>query len=125
MLVEEFLVIKINDQCCFFLKKFCVIIADDLSSDEGEDKIYTDPPDLFNEDIKNYGAAYAKYKAKILAEENTIHDSKNFIHSTKMKDLDEESIDGYKGDSDDGFYYGQDDYEQYSDKYPDDEYNLD
>lgn len=26
-----------------------------------------------------------------------------------MKDIDEESVEGYKDDSDDGFYYGQED----------------
>ncbi|XP_022113745.2 probable RNA polymerase II nuclear localization protein SLC7A6OS [Pieris rapae] len=98
---------------------------DDLSTDE-EGDIYTDPPDLLNDDVKKYGAAYAKYKAKVLAEENTIIDSKNLIHSTKIKDLDEESIDGYKEESDDGFYYGQDeDSKQFCEQYPDEVYNPD
>ncbi|CAK1549609.1 unnamed protein product [Leptosia nina] len=98
---------------------------DDLST-EDED-VYTDPPDLFNEDVKKYGASYAKYKAKVLAEENTMNDSKKLIHSTKIKELDEESIDGYKDDSDDGFYYGQEeDTEQFCEQYTlDDVYNPD
>ncbi|CAF4897284.1 unnamed protein product [Pieris macdunnoughi] len=98
---------------------------DNLSTDE-DDEIYTDPPDLLNDDVKKYGAAYAKYKAKVLAEENTIVDNKNLIHSTKIKDLDEESIDGYKEESDDGFYYGQDeDSKDLYEQLPDEVYNPD
>ncbi|XP_038210123.1 probable RNA polymerase II nuclear localization protein SLC7A6OS [Zerene cesonia] len=99
---------------------------DDLSSDDGEDKIYNDPPDLFNEDVKRYGAAYAKYKARVIAEETEVLDSKNLVHCSRIKDLDEESIDGYKDDSDNGFYYGQDEEtEQFCEQYSDDVYNPD
>ncbi|XP_045511741.1 uncharacterized protein LOC123706479 [Colias croceus] len=99
---------------------------DDLSSDDGEDKIYNDPPDLFNEDVKRYGAAYAKYKARVIAEETEVQDSKNLVHCSRIKDLDEESIDGYKDDSDNGFYYGQEeDTEQFCEQYSDDVYNPD
>ncbi|XP_013147095.1 PREDICTED: probable RNA polymerase II nuclear localization protein SLC7A6OS isoform X2 [Papilio polytes] len=100
---------------------------DELSSDTGEDKIYDDPPDLFSEDVQRYGAAYAKYKARVMGETD-LPDSRSLIHCTKVKDLDEESIDGYKGDSDDGFYYGQDqDSEQFREQYADssDEYSPD
>lgn len=96
----------------------CYFPEDDLSSDAGEDKIYDDPPDLFNEDVKRYGVAYAKYKAKVLGEE-TCHDPKNLLLMSKVKELDEES-EGYKDDSDDGFYYGQEeDTEQFREQYAD------
>ncbi|XP_045764206.1 probable RNA polymerase II nuclear localization protein SLC7A6OS [Maniola jurtina] len=109
-------------------------IEDDLSSDAGEDKIYDEPADLYHEDVKRYGEAYAKYKARVLSEqpdlaepklsdrrishekfsEENLADSRNFVHCTKMDD------DGYKGDSDDGFYYGQDeDSEQFKEQYAD------
>ncbi|XP_068621453.1 probable RNA polymerase II nuclear localization protein SLC7A6OS [Battus philenor] len=104
-------------------------IDDDLSSDTGEDKIYDDPPDIFNEDVKRYGAAYAKYKARVMAEDPSLNDGKNLIHCTRVKDLDEESIEGYKEDSDDGFYYGQEeDSEQFREQYrhdSSDEYSPD
>ncbi|XP_026328816.1 probable RNA polymerase II nuclear localization protein SLC7A6OS [Hyposmocoma kahamanoa] len=105
-------------------------IEDDLSSDTGEDKIYDDPPDIFNEDVKLYGAAYAKYKVRVLSEDPNLVDNRNLIHSTRVKDMDEESIDGYKDDSDDGFYYGQDeDTDQFKEQYDkmdsDDEYSPD
>ncbi|XP_047544852.1 probable RNA polymerase II nuclear localization protein SLC7A6OS [Vanessa atalanta] len=91
-------------------------IEDELSSDTGEDKIYEEPPDLFNEDVKRYGAAYAKYKAKVLAEQSGLSDSRNFVHSTVM-----EETPGYKDDSDEGFYYGQEeDSEQFREQYADD-----
>lgn len=96
----------------------CYFPEDDLSSDAGEDKIYDDPPDLFNEDVKRYGVAYAKYKAKVLSEE-TGNDPKNLLLMSKVKELDEES-EGYKDDSDDGFYYGQEeDTEQFREQYAD------
>ncbi|XP_045534656.1 probable RNA polymerase II nuclear localization protein SLC7A6OS [Papilio machaon] len=104
-------------------------IEDDLSSDTGEDKIYDDPPDLFNEDVKNFGSAYAKYKARVMTEENGLPDNRSLIHCSRIKDLDEESIEGYKEDSDDGFYYGQEqDSEQFKEQYGDessDEYSPD
>ncbi|XP_049871763.1 probable RNA polymerase II nuclear localization protein SLC7A6OS [Pectinophora gossypiella] len=104
-------------------------IEDDLSSDAGEDKIYDEPSDIFNEDVKRYGEAYAKYKARVLLEEpNLIHDNP-YVHCSKIKDLDEESVEGYKEDSDDGFYYGQDeDTEHFRDQYrsdSSDEYSPD
>ncbi|KPJ13228.1 putative RNA polymerase II nuclear localization protein SLC7A6OS [Papilio machaon] len=102
---------------------------DDLSSDTGEDKIYDDPPDLFNEDVKNFGSAYAKYKARVMTEENGLPENRSLIHCSRIKDLDEESIEGYKEDSDDGFYYGQEqDSEQFKEQYGDessDEYSPD
>ncbi|XP_072936470.1 uncharacterized protein fs(2)ltoPP43 [Epargyreus clarus] len=105
-------------------------IEDDLSSDTGEDKIYDDPPDLFNEDVKRYGMAYAKYKAKVQSEEPDLSNSNNYVHCSKVKDLDEEAIDGYKDDSDDGFYYGQEEdtqqfREQYEEQDSSDEYSPD
>ncbi|VVC93179.1 probable RNA polymerase II nuclear localization protein SLC7A6OS [Leptidea sinapis] len=101
---------------------------DDLSSDDGEDKIYDCPPDISQEDVKLYGAAYAKYKARVIAEESDVMDEKNLVHSRAMKDLDEESVDGYKDDSDDGFYYGQEeDSKQFCEQYGtvDEVYNPD
>ncbi|KAI5633005.1 hypothetical protein NE865_14303 [Phthorimaea operculella] len=97
-------------------------IEDDLSSDTGEDKIYDDPPDIFNEDVKRYGEAYAKYKAKAMAEYPDLAKNTPFVHSTTVKDLDEESVDGYKEDSeDDGFYYGQEeDTDHFKEQYRDD-----
>ncbi|CAG5048323.1 unnamed protein product [Parnassius apollo] len=104
-------------------------IEDNLSSDTGEDKIYDDPPDIFNEDVERYGAAYAKYKAKVMSEDPSLSDSRNLVHCTRVKDLDEESIEGYKEDSDDGFYYGQEeDSEQFREQYghdSSDEYSPD
>ncbi|XP_052757929.1 probable RNA polymerase II nuclear localization protein SLC7A6OS [Galleria mellonella] len=91
-------------------------LDDDLSSDTGEDKIYDEPPDIFNEDVKRYGAAYAKYKAKVLSEDPDLANSRGLVHSAKIKELDDNN--GYKDDSDDGFYYGQDeDTEQYREQY--------
>ncbi|XP_028027775.1 probable RNA polymerase II nuclear localization protein SLC7A6OS [Bombyx mandarina] len=83
-----------------------VDLEDNLSSDDGEDKIY-DTND-YEENVRLYGTGYAKYKAKILAE-NPDLSNRSLIHSVKMKDIDEESVEGYKDDSDDGFYYGQED----------------
>ncbi|XP_028173875.1 probable RNA polymerase II nuclear localization protein SLC7A6OS [Ostrinia nubilalis] len=103
-------------------------IEDDLSSDTGEDKIYDDPPDIFNQDAERYGTAYAKYKARVMSEDGETQ-PKNLLLCSTVKDLDEESVDGYKGDSDDGFYYGQDeDTEQFREQYGDgssDEYSPD
>ncbi|KAL0894438.1 hypothetical protein ABMA27_013040 [Loxostege sticticalis] len=103
-------------------------MEDDLSSDTGEDKIYDDPPDLFNEDAKRYGEAYAKYKARVMSEV-TDEKPKNLLLCSTVKDMDEESVEGYKDDSDDGFYYGQDeDTEQFRDQYgdvPSDEFSPD
>ncbi|CAH2105033.1 unnamed protein product [Euphydryas editha] len=91
-------------------------LEDDLSSDAGEDKIYDEPPDLFNEDVKRYGAAYAKYKAKVLSEQPDLADSRSYVHSTPM-----DESPGYKEDSDEGFYYGQEeDSEQFREQYADD-----
>ncbi|XP_039764596.1 probable RNA polymerase II nuclear localization protein SLC7A6OS [Pararge aegeria] len=101
-------------------------LEDDLSSDAGEDKIYDAPPDLYHEDVKRYGEAYAKYKARVLAEQpdlanrsvadsNNLADSRNFVHCAKMDG------EGYKEDSDDdGFYYGQEeDSEHFKEQYAD------
>ncbi|XP_011556176.3 probable RNA polymerase II nuclear localization protein SLC7A6OS [Plutella xylostella] len=95
-------------------------LEDDLSSDADEDKIYDEPSDLFNEDVKRYGEAYAKYKAKVLAEQPELANS-SLVHCV-VKDMDEESVDGYKGDSDDdGFYYGQEeDTDHFKDQYKED-----
>ncbi|CAH0404596.1 unnamed protein product [Chilo suppressalis] len=102
-------------------------IEDNLSSDTGEDRIYDDPQDISSEDVKRYGAAYAAYKARVLNESPELN-SKSLIQCSRVKDLDEESIDGYK-DDDEGFYYGQDeDTEQFKDQYGDvssDEYTPD
>lgn len=88
-------------------------IEDDLSSDVDEEKIYDEPPDLFNEDVKRYGAAYAKYKARVLSEQPDLSDSRNYVHCTPD--------DGYKDDCDDGFYYGQEeDCEQFREQYESD-----
>lgn len=78
------------------------------------------PSDLFNEDVKRYGEAYAKYKAKVLAEQPELANS-SLVHCV-VKDMDEESVDGYKGDSDDdGFYYGQEeDTDHFKDQYKED-----
>ncbi|KAM3959171.1 female sterile (2) ltoPP43 [Aphomia sociella] len=89
-------------------------VEDDLSSDTGEDKIYDDPPELFKEDVKRYGTAYAMYKAKVLSEEQG-SDNKGLIHSVRIKEVESDS---YKDDSDDGFYYGQEqDTRQYREQY--------
>ncbi|XP_021195125.3 probable RNA polymerase II nuclear localization protein SLC7A6OS [Helicoverpa armigera] len=101
-----------------------VDIDDDLSSDTGEDKIYDDPPDLFKDDVEKYGEAYAKYKAKILSQNPDLSNNRSLIHCTKVED------DGYKDDSDDGFYYGEDeDTEQFKEQYREedssDEYSPD
>lgn len=113
-----------------------ILPEDDLSSDAGEDKIYDEPADLYHEDVKRYGEAYAKYKARVLSEQpdladNTLADSKsfadskatvsknlfdsrNFVHCSKMEE------DSYKDDSDDGFYYGQEeDSEHFKEQYAD------
>ncbi|XP_061377162.1 probable RNA polymerase II nuclear localization protein SLC7A6OS [Danaus plexippus] len=90
-------------------------IEDDLSSDEEEAQIYDEQPDLFKEDVKRFGAAYAKYKAKVLAE-GDISDSQSYVHCT-VKEMD----DDYKDGSDDGFYYGQEeDSEQFKEQYEED-----
>ncbi|XP_041978009.1 probable RNA polymerase II nuclear localization protein SLC7A6OS [Aricia agestis] len=98
---------------------------DELSSDTGEDKIYDEPPDLFNEDVKRYGEAYAKYKARVMKEQPDLVDTKGLVHCAKIKELDG----GYKDDSDDGFYYGQEeDTEHYREQYKhslSDEYETD
>nr|XP_021195125.2 probable RNA polymerase II nuclear localization protein SLC7A6OS [Helicoverpa armigera] len=101
-----------------------VDIDDDLSSDTGEDKIYDDPPDLFKDDVEKYGEAYAKYKAKILSQNPDLSNNRSLIHCTKVED------DGYKDDSDDGFYYGEDEdtehfKEQYREEDSSDEYSPD
>ncbi|XP_059061828.1 probable RNA polymerase II nuclear localization protein SLC7A6OS [Achroia grisella] len=94
-------------------------LDDDLSSDTGEDKIYDEPPDLFKEDVKRYGMAYAKYKAKVLSEDPDLIGGNSLVHSVKITELDESG--GYRDDSDDGFYYGQDeDTEQYREQYSSD-----
>lgn len=93
-----------------------VDIDDDLSSDTGEDKIYNDPPDLFKDDVEKYGEAYAKYKAKILSQNPDLSNNRSLIHCSKLED------DGYKDDSDDGFYYGEDeDTEQFKEQYREDD----
>lgn len=80
---------------------------EELSSDEGEEDIYDDNC-VRKEDVENYGAAYAKYKAKVLAENPDLKGSK-LVHSSRD--------DSYKDDSD-GFYYGEDeDTEQFKDQY--------
>lgn len=92
-----------------------VLPEDDLSSDEEEAQIYDEQPDLFKEDVKRFGAAYAKYKAKVLAE-GDISDSQSYVHCT-VKEMD----DDYKDGSDDGFYYGQEeDSEQFREQYEED-----
>lgn len=94
-------------------------IEDTLSSDTGEDKIYDEPPDILREDVKLYGTDYAKYKAKVLLEHPDLATS--LIHSVPKS---EEDL-GYKGDSDDGFYYGQeDDDEQFKEQYPSDDSDV-
>lgn len=93
-----------------------VDIEDDLSSDTGEDKIYDDPPDLFNEDVKRYGEAYAKYKARVLTQNPDLADSSSLIQCSRVQE-----DHGYKDDSDDGFYYGEEeDTEQFKEQYRDD-----
>ncbi|KAJ0181586.1 hypothetical protein K1T71_002308 [Dendrolimus kikuchii] len=94
-----------------------VDIEDDLSSDTGEDKIYDEPPDIFNDDVKRYGPEYAKYKAKVLSEHPDL--SNSLIHSVPKDEFD------YKDDSDDGFYYGQEeDNEQFKEQYPSDDSDV-
>ncbi|GBP77506.1 hypothetical protein EVAR_98959_1 [Eumeta japonica] len=89
---------------------------DDLSSDTGEDKIYDDPPDLFSADANHYGIEYAKYKARVLADDPE-NKNKGLIYYSKSKDFEEKSL-KYKDDSDDGFYYGQEeDTEQFREQY--------
>ncbi|CAG9784671.1 unnamed protein product [Diatraea saccharalis] len=99
---------------------------DDLSSDAGEDKIYDEELKLCDEDVKRYGAAYAAYKARVLSEDRVFNSS--LIQCSRVKELDKESVDGYK-DDDDGFYYGQDeDTEQFREQYGEissDEYSPD
>ncbi|XP_035446630.2 probable RNA polymerase II nuclear localization protein SLC7A6OS [Spodoptera frugiperda] len=94
-----------------------VDIEDDLSSDTGEDKIYDDPPDILQDDAQRYGSAYAKYKAKVLTE-NPDLSNRGLILCHKTDDDDDP---GYKNDSDDGFYYGEDeDTEQFREQYRND-----
>ncbi|XP_053607681.1 probable RNA polymerase II nuclear localization protein SLC7A6OS [Plodia interpunctella] len=94
-----------------------VDLEDDLSSDTGEDKIY-DHPNPFNEDALRYGPAYAKYKAKFLSEDGEIN--VNFVHTSTVPDF------GYKDDSDDGFYYGQEENtDQFREQYGNDSSDCD
>lgn len=44
--------------------------------------------------MRLYGAAYAKYKARVLSENPDLADSNNLIHCNKVKDMDEESVEG-------------------------------
>ncbi|XP_023941011.1 probable RNA polymerase II nuclear localization protein SLC7A6OS [Bicyclus anynana] len=101
-------------------------LEDDLSSDAGEDKIYDEPADLYHEDVKRYGEAYAKYKARVLSEQPDLADkhgvavSNNFAEGRSLIHSNEMEGDGYKDDSDDGFYYGQDeDSEHFREQYAD------
>ncbi|CAH0603482.1 unnamed protein product [Chrysodeixis includens] len=85
-----------------------VDMEDNLSSDEGEDRIYDQPSGVNQADIENYGAAYAKYKAKVLAENPDLKGSK-LVHYAKDE--------SYKDDSD-GFYYGEEeDTEHFKEQY--------
>ncbi|CAB3231477.1 unnamed protein product [Arctia plantaginis] len=93
-----------------------VDIEDDLSSDTGEDKIYDDPPDIFQEDVKRYGEAYAKYKARVMSENPHLSNNQSLIQYSRVQ-----ADEGYKDDSDDGFYYGEDeDTDQFKEQYRDD-----
>ncbi|XP_013200481.1 probable RNA polymerase II nuclear localization protein SLC7A6OS [Amyelois transitella] len=95
-----------------------VDLEDDLSSDTGEDKIY-DQPNPFNEDVLRYGPAYAKYKARVLSEEGDTNNS-SLIQTSTVPDY------GYKEDSDDGFYYGQEeDMDQFREQYGSDSSDCD
>ncbi|KAG6454011.1 probable RNA polymerase II nuclear localization protein SLC7A6OS [Manduca sexta] len=100
-----------------------VDLGEDLSSDEGEDKIYEDPNEMHNSEL--YGSGYAKYRARVLKENPDLADGRGLI--LWAKDKDEESL-GYKDDSDDGFYYGQEeDTDQFREQYnsSSDEYSPD
>ncbi|XP_061708192.1 probable RNA polymerase II nuclear localization protein SLC7A6OS [Cydia pomonella] len=93
-------------------------IESDLSSDAGEDRIYDGPPDINNEDVLRYGAAYAAYKARVLAAPGK-EPGKEFAYCREIDDVDAK---GYKEDSDDGFYYGQEeDSKQFREQYSSDE----
>ncbi|XP_047987593.1 probable RNA polymerase II nuclear localization protein SLC7A6OS [Leguminivora glycinivorella] len=92
-------------------------IESDLSSDAGEDHIYDGPADINNEDALRYGAAYAAYKARVLAGGKGT--GKEFAYCREIDDVDAK---GYKDDSDDGFYYGQEeDTQQFREQYSSDE----
>ncbi|KAI8427452.1 hypothetical protein MSG28_001988 [Choristoneura fumiferana] len=90
-------------------------IEADLSSDAGEDQIYDEPPQLSNEDVLKYGAAYATYKAKVIGTPG----KEDFVHCTTIKFFTcNESLQGYKDDSDEGFYYGEEqDSRQFREQY--------
>ncbi|XP_045458582.1 probable RNA polymerase II nuclear localization protein SLC7A6OS [Melitaea cinxia] len=89
-------------------------IEDDLSSDIDEDMIYDEPAEFFNEDVKRYGIAYAKYKARVLSEQPDLANGNNYVFSTRIDDTQEYN-------SDEGFYYGQEqDSEQFREQYADD-----
>lgn len=104
-----FLLVKYSQETLF-------ISEDDLSSDTGEDKIYDEPPDLFNEDVKRYGEAYAKYKARVMSENPDLANSKSLVQCSRVQE-----DQGYKDDSDDGFYYGEEeDTDQFKEQYRDD-----
>lgn len=66
-----------------------LFISDDLSSDEGEEKIYDDSEyPLFNtEDVQRYGEAYARYKARVLADESNVT-NKSLVHCSTIKEID-------------------------------------
>lgn len=84
---------------------------DDLSTDDDEYKI--EPTETFAVDALRYGTSYAKYKAKILASDQRVDDS-NLVHCSTVQD------DGYDDDSDNGFYYGQDeDTDHFKEQYKD------
>ncbi|XP_063529972.1 probable RNA polymerase II nuclear localization protein SLC7A6OS [Cydia strobilella] len=94
-------------------------IESDLSSDAGEDRIYDGPPDINNEDVLRYGAAYAAYKTRVLAGAAK-EPGKEFAYCREIDDVD--ASQGYKDDSDDGFYYGQEeDSKQFREQYSSDE----
>lgn len=76
--------------------------------------IYDEPAEFFNEDVKRYGIAYAKYKARVLSEQPDLANGNNYVFSTRMDDTQEYN-------SDEGFYYGQEqDSEQFREQYADD-----
>lgn len=69
------------------------LFLEDLSSDEGEDNIYE--PAGFTDDVTRYGPAYAKYKARVMADNPDLNSSSTgLVHVSNVKDMDEESVEG-------------------------------
>lgn len=103
-------------------------LDDDLSSDDGEeDLVYNNSKNTTSKtntnaevspkDVERYGLAYAKYKARLVAGETSLMDKSNLVYCELAKDTDNDSVEGYKDDSDDGFYYGDDDHENNASRY--------